>query len=54
MTALTVVSSQKAKQHLCRMCRSVRTISTTDEDRNYWTSRFSQAEINAMVGSILG
>lgn len=44
----------EGKDHLCRMCRSVRTISTTDEDRNYWTSRFSQTEIDQMVGAILG
>lgn len=44
----------EGKPHLCRMCRSVRLIKITEEDRYYWTSRFSQEEIDRMVGTIRG
>jgi uncharacterized protein YlaI len=41
------------KPHLCSICRAVKTIKPNDDDRHYWTSRFSQQEIEAMVSAIL-
>ena len=43
----------EGRPHLCRMCRSVQAIELTQSDRNYWLSRFSQQELERMVGSII-
>ena len=43
----------EGRPHLCSICRAVASIKVKDEDRNYWTKRFSQQEIEAMVGAII-
>lgn len=45
----------EGRPHLCSMCKAVKSIKpTTETDRDYWRSRFSQQEIDEMVGAILG
>lgn len=44
----------EGQEHLCRMCRSVQNIKITEADRNYWTKRFTEQQLNEMVGAILG
>ena len=36
------------------MCRAVKSIKPSEDDRDYWRNRFSQQEIDDMVGAILG
>jgi hypothetical protein len=43
----------EGKPHLCRMCRSIQSIKPTAADLHYWQSRYSQQEIDAMVGAII-
>lgn len=43
----------EGKPHLCSICRAVKQVRPSEEDRNYWKSRFSQQEIDAIVGAIL-
>lgn len=43
----------EGKDHLCSVCRAVSLIEIREEDRNYWTKRYSQQEIDAMVGAII-
>jgi hypothetical protein len=44
----------EGKPHLCRMCRAVQQITVTDDDHKYWHARFTQEELDAMVGAIIG
>lgn len=43
----------EGKPHLCSICRHVQSIKVVEDDFKYWKSRFSQEEINAMVGAII-
>jgi uncharacterized protein YlaI len=43
----------EGKPHFCSICRAVQSIRVDDDDRDYWTTRFSQQEIDAMVGAII-
>lgn len=42
----------EGKPHYCSTCRAVQSLQIDDEDRKYWTKRFSQQELEAMVGAI--
>jgi len=44
----------EGRPHLCCMCRAVKSIKPSEDDRDYWRNRFSQQEIDDMVGAILG
>jgi hypothetical protein len=42
----------QGKPHYCEICRTVRSFRLTPDDRSYWTTRFSQQEIDAMVSRL--
>lgn len=43
----------EGRPHLCSVCRAVSTLTPDDTDTNWWRKRYSQAEIEALVASIL-
>jgi hypothetical protein len=43
----------EGRPHLCRMCRAVQSITPTEDDINYWQSRFTPEELSEMLSAIL-